>query len=115
MSKIQYSGNMDDPESFSQQDMENLIKSYNETIDAIGVITGDVEYHKEYDSYNRLRKVKWLVKGINENIVSHANDIYLTQKDKSNIVLEGLQEAQRELDKNVDIAKEKTSIPFMRV
>lgn len=42
----------------------------NETIDAVGVITGDVEYHKEYDSYNRLRNVKWLVKGINENIVS---------------------------------------------
>lgn len=45
--------------------------------------------------------------GLDENIVSHANDIYLTQKDKSNIVLEGLQEAQRELDKNIDIAKEK--------
>lgn len=42
----------------------------NETIDAIGVITGDVEYHREFDSYNRLRKVKWLVKGINENIVA---------------------------------------------
>lgn len=42
----------------------------NETIDAIGVITGDAEYHKEYSSFNRLRKVKWLVKGINENIVS---------------------------------------------
>ena len=42
----------------------------NETIDAIGVITGDVEFNSEYDSYNRLRKVKWLVKGINENIVA---------------------------------------------
>jgi DNA mismatch repair protein MutS2 len=45
--------------------------------------------------------------GLNENIVNYANEIYLTQKDKSNIVLEGLQEAQRELDKNIDIAKEK--------
>ena len=42
----------------------------NETIDAIGVITGDVEYHSEYDGYKRLRKVKWLVKDLNENIVS---------------------------------------------
>lgn len=42
----------------------------NETIDAIGVVTGDVEYHSEYNSFNRLRKVKWLVKGINENIVA---------------------------------------------
>lgn len=42
----------------------------NETIDAIGVITGDVEYHDEFDGYKRLRKVKWLVKGLNENIVA---------------------------------------------
>lgn len=42
----------------------------NETIDAIGVITGDVEFHDEFDGYKRLRKVKWLVKGLNENIVA---------------------------------------------
>ncbi|KUK78173.1 MAG: Uncharacterized protein XD94_1816 [Mesotoga prima] len=39
------------------------------TIDAIGVITGEPEWHDEYPEYKRLRKVKWLVKGINENIV----------------------------------------------
>ena len=39
------------------------------TIDAIGVITGDYEWEDSYDSYNRVRKVKWLVKGINEDIV----------------------------------------------
>nr|WP_300848532.1 AAA family ATPase [uncultured Schaedlerella sp.] len=40
----------------------------NTTIDAIGVITGDVEWHKEYSSYRRLRKVNWLVKNIREDI-----------------------------------------------
>ncbi|HHZ03006.1 MAG TPA: AAA domain-containing protein [Tissierellia bacterium] len=39
------------------------------TIDAIGVITGEPEWHDEYPNYKRLRKVKWLVKGINEDIV----------------------------------------------
>lgn len=39
------------------------------TIDAIGVITGEPEWHEEYSEYKRLRKVKWLVKGINEDIV----------------------------------------------
>lgn len=39
------------------------------TIDAIGVVTGEYEWHPEYDAYKRLRKVNWLVKGINENIV----------------------------------------------
>ncbi len=40
----------------------------NTTIDAIGVITGDAEWHKEYSSYKRLRKVNWLVKSIREDI-----------------------------------------------
>lgn len=35
MSVIQYSGNVDDPESFTMKDMERLIKAYNNTIDAI--------------------------------------------------------------------------------
>lgn len=40
------------------------------TIDAIGVITGEPEWHDEYQYYKRSRKVKWLVKGINEDIVN---------------------------------------------
>ena len=39
------------------------------TIDAIGVVTGDPEWHDEYGHYKRVRKVNWLVKGINEDIV----------------------------------------------
>ncbi|MGI6688394.1 MAG: AAA family ATPase [Christensenellales bacterium] len=40
----------------------------NKTIDAIGVITGEPEWHDEYPHYKRLRKVKWLITGINEDI-----------------------------------------------
>ena len=39
------------------------------TIDAIGVVTGDYEFVDKLDSYKRVRKVNWLVKDINENIV----------------------------------------------
>lgn len=35
MAVIQFSGNTDDPESFSQRDMDHLIKTHNDTIDAI--------------------------------------------------------------------------------
>ena len=38
------------------------------TVDAIGVVTGEYEWHDEYAEYKRLRKVNWLVKGINEDI-----------------------------------------------
>lgn len=38
------------------------------TIDAIGVVTGDAEWHDEFDGYKRVRNVEWLVKGINEDI-----------------------------------------------
>lgn len=39
------------------------------TIDAIGVVTGEPEWDDEYPVYKRLRKVKWLAKGISEDIV----------------------------------------------
>lgn len=40
----------------------------NKTIDAIGVITGEPEWHDEYPHYKRLRNVKWLVTDNNEDI-----------------------------------------------
>ena len=43
------------------------------TIDAIGVVTGEYEWHEEYPELRRLRKVKWLAKGIRENILSINN------------------------------------------
>lgn len=38
------------------------------TIDAIGVVTGEYEWHSEYSQLKRLRNVNWLVKGIREDI-----------------------------------------------
>ena len=40
------------------------------TVDAVGIVTGDYEWHDEFDDYKRVRRVKWLVKGANEDIVS---------------------------------------------
>ena len=45
--------------------------------------------------------------GLAEEIANRANDIYHTQKDQTGRVLEGLQNAQKELDKNVEVAQEK--------
>ena len=47
------------------------------TIDAIGVITGDYEWHDEYEHYKRLRKVNWLTKDIREDI-TEANGSTMT-------------------------------------
>jgi len=38
------------------------------TIDGIGVITGDYEWHDELGDYCRVRTVKWLLKGIDHDI-----------------------------------------------
>ena len=39
------------------------------TIDAIGIVTGEAEWDENYTNYKRLRKVKWIVKDIDEDIV----------------------------------------------
>ena len=40
----------------------------NKTIDAIGVVVGDYEWMDHFYDYKRVRKVNWLVKGINEDV-----------------------------------------------
>lgn len=40
----------------------------NKTIDAIGIVTGDYEWHDEFPKYKCVRKVEWLVKGLDEDI-----------------------------------------------
>ena len=40
------------------------------TIDAIGVVTGEYEWHDEYANLKRLRKVNWIAKDIRENILA---------------------------------------------
>ncbi len=40
------------------------------TIDAIGVVIGEYEWHDEYPHLKRLRRVNWIAKGIQENILA---------------------------------------------
>ena len=40
-----------------------------QTIDAIGVVVSDYEFEDNFPNYKRVRRVNWLVKNINENIV----------------------------------------------
>ena len=40
-----------------------------QTIDAIGVVVSDYEFEDKFSNYKRVRRVNWLVKNINENIV----------------------------------------------
>lgn len=63
------------------------------TIDAIGVIAGDVEWHDEYSAYKRLRAVHWLAKGLNFDIVNEfgiptltLSTVYKLKLDASQVV-----------------------------
>lgn len=47
-------------------------------IDAIGVVEGEYEWHDEFAQYKRLRKVRWLVKDIRENVLALNGDTKLT-------------------------------------
>lgn len=40
----------------------------NEQVDAIGVVTGEPEWHDAYPTHKRLRNVEWLAKGLKTNI-----------------------------------------------
>lgn len=48
------------------------------TIDAIGIVTGEYEWRDNFEYYKRVRRVKWLVKGINEDIVKLNDDKTMT-------------------------------------
>ena len=48
------------------------------TVDAIGVVTGDYEWHNEYQHYKRLRKVNWIAKNIRENIMDLTSGTTMT-------------------------------------
>ncbi len=48
------------------------------TIDAIGVVTGEPEWDDKASHYKRIRRVRWLVKGINEDITDLNNGKSMT-------------------------------------
>lgn len=56
-----------------------VLSCYSATeIDAVGIVTGDYEYRPEGGDYPRYRTVKWIVKGIKENIVEKNHGKTLT-------------------------------------
>lgn len=48
------------------------------TIDAIGIVTGEYEWHDEYKELKRLRKVNWILKDIRENILEANGGVSMT-------------------------------------
>ncbi len=50
----------------------------NQITDAIGVVTSDYYYDEDFDEYKRVRDVKWLIKGIKENIYELNNYTQMT-------------------------------------
>lgn len=68
-----------------------VLSCYSATeIDAIGIITGEYEYRSEGGDYPRYRTVKWLVKGIRENIVekNHGKSLTLASVYKLSISIQ---------------------------
>jgi len=85
-------------------------------IDAIGVVTGEYEYHAEGGEYPRYRNVKWLVKGIKENIVELNNNKPFTLPTvyKANITAEAaLKIAQKYSSNNIALAPRKDIAIFI--
>ena len=81
--------------------------------DAIGVVTGEYEYHAEGGDYPRYRNVKWLVKGIKENIVELNNNkpFTLSTVYKANITAEAaLKIVQRNSSKRLETPQKETAV-----
>lgn len=56
-----------------------VVSCYSESMtDAVGIVTGEYEWHDEYPSHKRLRRVRWLVKDIRQNILELNNGIKMT-------------------------------------
>lgn len=85
------------------------------TIDAIGVVTGECEWHPEYDSFKRLRTVKWLVKDIREDIVSINNGKRLANPavHRVNISLNDIMDIVKKLAPNTIETEKKSNHVFI--
>ena len=56
-----------------------VVSCYSESMtDAVGIVTGEYEWHDEYPTHKRLRKVHWLVKDIRQDILELNNGIRMT-------------------------------------
>lgn len=56
-----------------------VVSCYSESMtDAVGIVTGEYEWHDEYPTHKRLRTVRWLVKDIRQDILELNNGIKMT-------------------------------------
>lgn len=56
-----------------------VVSCYSESLtDAVGIVTGEYEWHEEFKEYKRVRKVRWLVKNIRQNIYELNNRMKMT-------------------------------------
>ena len=59
----------------SMQIGDIVVSCYSDSeIDAIGIVTGEYEYHKDGGEYPRYRNINWIVKGLRENVVKLNGD-----------------------------------------
>ena len=82
-------------------------------VDAIGVVTGEYEYHAEGGEYPRYRNVKWLVKGIKENILEINNNKTFTLSTvyKASITAEAaLKIVQKYSRANLKLPRKETAV-----
>lgn len=57
-----------------------LIQNHNTTIDGIAVITGDYEFEEEDENFPRTRKVHWIAKNIEEDVLVLNKNVRLDRK-----------------------------------
>ena len=92
-----------------------VLSCYSATeIDAVGIVTGDYEYRPEGGDYPRYRTVKWIVKGIKENIVekNHGKTLTLASVYKLSISIKDVFDIVEKYSTNQTLSsdsQEKTS------
>jgi 5-methylcytosine-specific restriction protein B len=72
----------------------------NRLIDAIGVVTSEYYWDNKFDEYKRVRDVKWLVKGIKEDIFELNNNTMMTLSTVYKLNNMDLMKVKQILDKN---------------
>ena len=86
------------------------------TIDAIGVVTGEYEFNDNFDQYKRVRRVNWLIKDINEDIVDLNDGKTMTLSTIYRLNSISLDKVKTLLDKYIDSSTmEDNNKPYVMV
>ncbi len=85
------------------------------TIDAVGIVTGECEWHPEYNSYKRLRTVMWLVKDIKEDIVKINNGKRLSNPavHRVNVSINDIMDVVKKYASNIIESEKKSNYVFI--